>query len=401
MTRPKLPVAAGVANHGTMKSHNIATFMQTLRHHAPVSRADLSRLTGLDKKCVSLFSSELIEKGLIEEVGTLAAARGRPGCLLDFVPGRNFSIGLAIQADRVNGVLFELPGRLAAAAVHPIAAGAARREVAETVKRAAGDLAARTERVAGVGVSFPGIVDLRDGVVLTAANLSCLDNFRFRESFQDLESLYGPVRFEQSSRAAALAENWFGQGRSSDNFASVELNVGISVVMVQREELHHGPEGFVGELGHVIVQPLGRKCGCGNRGCLEAYLGESALKAGLTAMGLTEDALFLPNSLPRLTGSAQDPGEAAPLPPAVVKLLRDAGQWLGRGLGPIVNLFTPDSVVINGEIMRHADIVLPSARKELTKCCLPEKLRRTTLVASRLHYPDAMGTAALAFAEWF
>ncbi len=361
--------APSVANHGAMKNYNLSNFMQTLRRHAPVSRADISRITGLDKKSVSMFSGELIQAGFIREAGMETGARGRPSYLLDFVPGENCSLGLAVQADRINCVVFELPGRRAASAVYPLDAGISREELTLAVRRAAREMAARApagaESLRGVGISFPGTVDLRKGVIHSSANLACLNKFRFREPFQDLG--LGPVRFEQSARAAALAESWFGCGASAGNFANVELNIGISVVMVNRNGLYHGPEGFVGELGHVIVQPRGRRCRCGNLGCLEAYLGESALNA--------------------------EPDRA--------KALRSAGVWLARGLGVIVNLFNPDSIIIQGDLMRHADVILPGVRKELPKCCLAEKLALTSVSASTLEFPDAMGAAALAFPGWF
>lgn len=381
-----------VANHGTMKNYNLTNFMRILRRHAPISRADISRLTGIDKKCASLFSSELMEAGFIREVGVEASGRGRPGCLLDFVPKRNFSIGVAVQADRINCMLFELPGAHVRTAVYPLPAGVDLGALLAAIRHAVRDMKRRAKKPAGIGISFPGTMDLREGVIHSAANLPCLNRFHFREPFRKLG--WGPVWFEQSGRAAALAESWFGGQPVDGNFANIELNIGISVVVADRSGLHHGPEGFVGELGHVIVQPRGRKCRCGNSGCLETYLGESALKEDLRKLGVDAKEVF-PS-----TGAEPSRGDA-PLPPGAVKVLRHAGMWLGRGMGAIVNLFNPDNIVVQGNLMRYADIVLPRARKELAKCCLAEKLAMTAVSPSRLAFPDAMGSAALAFPGWF
>ncbi len=379
-----------VANHGTMKNYNLTTFMQALRRHAPVSRADISRLTGIDKKCVSMFSGELIRAGFIEEAGVETASRGRPGSLLDFVPDRNFSLSLAVQGDRINCAVFEFPGTIRETRVFPLDPDIGAKRLVDVIRRAAVDLSRSVPRMAGIGISFPGTVDLRKGIIHSSANLACLNKFHFREPFRKLG--LGPVWFEQSARAAALAESWFGQGAAAGNFASVELNIGISVVMVNRSGLYHGPEGFVGELGHVIVQPRGRRCRCGNSGCLEAYMGEHALKEEMRAGGIDPEELF-----PR---SGDDDGDALPRGKAE-KILARAGVWLGRGLGTLVNLFNPDSIIVQGDLMRFADTVLPSARKELEKCCLAEKLMLTSVTPSRLHLPDAMGAAALVFPGWF
>lgn len=380
-----------VANHGTMKTRNISTFMQALIHNAPISRADLSRLTGLDKKCVSMFSSELMDAGFIQEAGMETASRGRPGWLLDFVPGRNYSVGLAVQADRLNCALFEFPRRLVETAVHPIDAAMNRQDLIQLIRRSATEMAKRAKAVAGIGISFPGTVDLGKGIIHTAANLACLNTFPFRDPFKKLG--LAPLCFEQSSRAAALAESWFGLGSTARNFANVELNVGISVVMVNRSGLYHGPESFVGELGHVVVQPRGKKCRCGNQGCLEAYLGEDALREEMLAAGVDPERLF-PRE-PQKTPTAEN------LDAKALKVLYRAGIWLGRGLGAIVNLFNPNSIIIQGDLMRYAEVVLSSARKELTKSCLSEKLINTSVLPSALDMPDAMGTAALAFPGWF
>ncbi len=380
-----------VANHGTMKNRNISTFMQALVQNAPVSRADLSRLTGLDKKCISMFSSELMEAGFIHEAGMETISRGRPGWLLDFIPGRNYSIGLAVQADRINCAVFEFPRQLVKTAVYPLSASMSRQDLIETVRRAALDMSKKVKNIAGIGIGFPGMVDLGKGIIHTAANLSCLNKFSFREPFKKLG--LAPLRFEQSSRAAALAESWFGRGATAGNFANIEINVGISVVMVNRSGLYHGPESFVGELGHVVVQPRGKKCRCGNQGCLEAYLGETALKAEMQAVGVDPERLF-----PRDHSSTPSVDD---LCTGERRVLTKAGSWLGRGLGAIVNLFNPNSIIIQGDLMRYADIVLPSARKELAKSSLTEKLMHTSILPSSLAMPDAMGTAALAFPGWF
>lgn len=381
-----------VANHGTMKNHNLTNFMQILRRHAPISRADISRLTGIDKKCASMFSAELMEAGFIREVGVETSGRGRPGCLLDFVPKRNFSIGVAVQADRINCVLFEFPDKQIRTSVHPLPAGVPLDALLTAIRKVVRDMKRHARKLAGVGVSFPGTMDLREGVIHTATNLPCLNQFHFREPFRALD--WGPVWFEQSGRAAALAERWFGGQPVDGNFANIELNIGISVVVANRSGLHHGPEGFVGELGHVIVQPRGRKCRCGNRGCLETYLGESAIKEQLRSLGVRVERVFPP-------GGAEPTHDDATPPPEVVKVLRHAGMWLGRGMGAIVNLFNPDTIVVQGNLMRYADIVLPRARKELAKCCLAEKFAMTEVSPSRLSFPDAMGSAALCFPGWF
>lgn len=394
-----------VANHGMMKRLNISSFKQALRRFAPISRADVSRLTGLDKKCISMFSNELIADGFIQEVGIKSTLRGRPSALLDFVPERFYSIGLAVQADRVNAALFEFPGKVTETAVYPLSYDASRDDVLHVLRRSAKDMARHVKRIYGVGVTFPGSMDLREGLIHTAANLPCLNKFHFREAFDDFD--FGPIFFEQSARAAALAEYWFGQGRNGGNCAIIELNVGIAMVMVNDNGLCYSPEGFIGELGHVIVQPMGRKCRCGNRGCLEAYLGEDALKERMRESGLAPEELFMSAWRPsegdykkwqmRRAESAMQ----AQANPKARSILRNAGLWLGRALGTVVNLYSPDSIVIFGEIMQHEEILLPHVKKELARSCLPEKMLRTKVGTSRLSMTDAMGAAALAFPGWF
>ncbi|MDR1612721.1 MAG: ROK family protein [Planctomycetota bacterium] len=385
-----IPVPS-VANHGTMKNHNLASFMQTLRRHAPISRANLSRLTGIDKKCVSMFSAELMKAGFIREAGVGASSRGRPAQLLDFIPRRNYSLGLAVQARRINCALFEFPAKPVRTEVRPLPAGISVDALVDMIRRLAGRMARQVGKLAGIGISFPGLMDLRRGVIHSAANLDCLDKFRFREPFRKLG--LGPVWFEHSSRAAALAENWFGLGATAGSFANLEINVGISVVMVDRSRLYHGPESFVGELGHVVVQPRGKKCRCGNRGCLEAYLGETALKEDMRAAGVDPERLF--------PGGHPAPLAGNDLRPPEIGILRKAGAWLGRGLGTIINLFSPDSVIMHGGLMRYAGVVLPAARKELAKSCFAVKVKNTALLSSSLEMPDAVGAAALAFPGWF
>ncbi len=381
-----------VANHGTMKSQNIGAFMKALLRHAPISRADISRLTGLDKKCVSMFSHELLAAGFIREAGMAAVSRGRPGWLLDFVPARNYSLGISVQADRINSAVFEFPGKLVHTAALPIGVSISLGELSAAIENIAAGLSRLVDRVAGIGVSFPGVMDLRQGIIHTSAHIPCLDKFRYRERLGRLGSQ--PTNFDQSSRIAALAETWFGQGTETGNLVCIDLNIGISMVAVNKYGIYHGPDGFVGELGHIVVQPHGKRCRCGNLGCLEAYLGKLALDAQLRESGIDPEMLFpFDSSQPIVPASA--------LPAKAIAVLKNAGAWLGRGIGTVVNLFSPDKVLIQGDLMRYSDLVLPSAHKELAKYCLADRLRDTSIAASTLAHPDTMGVAALSFPGWF
>ena len=234
--------------------------------------------------------------------------------------------------------------------------------------------------IARVGVAVPAVIDRRTGTPLIAPNLpSAWTRRPVAEILGD--ALERPVGVCNDARAFALAEATVGAGRAARTVACLTLGTGVGggVVVGGRPQLGRG--ALAGEFGHLLVSPGGELCGCGARGCLEAYAGGRALVCAVRARGAID--LATPESI-AIAAAAGDPlaGWA----------IRRAGEALGRALSMIATVLAPDVVIIGGGLSGAYDLLRPH---------IEQALRRTSPIVPAIairpsqlgHHAGAIGAA--------
>jgi glucokinase len=251
--------------------------------------------------------------------------------------------------------------------------------------------------IGGVCLAAPGFILASENKILSAANLEAIEGIPLKEELGRRTGLR--VTVENDANAAAWSEFRFGAGQDVDNLVFVTLGTGVGGGIISHGVLLRGARGMGGELGHMTIQPDGPRCGCGNRGCLEALASgkaigrrarEVASEQPDSALGrlarapLGEDVLDLARK-----------GDAAAL-----EVLWEAGTWLGIGLATFVNVFDPEVIAMGGGVSEAGDLVLEPARRELRlRSCSPARdlveIRGATLGAKS----GMLGAAALARGE--
>jgi glucokinase len=223
--------------------------------------------------------------------------------------------------------------------------------------------AALSDEVLAVGVSAAGLVESGTGIVRFAPNLSWRDAdlvSRLREE------LGLPVVANNDNNAAAWGELRCGAARGCSHVLFVGVGTGLGGGIVMDGRLLRGAHGFAAEIGHIVVQPDGRECGCGNHGCWETVAsGSTILRAGRNAVtrhphsALSEMARGDPD---RVTGEmvtqAAEHGD-----PAARGILVEVGHRLGEGIAGLVNVLDPEIVVVGGGASGAGDLLLDPARK--------------------------------------
>jgi predicted NBD/HSP70 family sugar kinase len=342
-----------------LRRANLALVLDELRRRGPSSRSQLVGATGLTRSAIAGLVGELEALGLVVE--RPASPDGRPGRPSPVVQVSDGCAVLAIEifVDEIGAALVALDGTVVSSvrAARPrtrVAVTETLDDVAALVDRL--DAQARTSsrgpadrRVIGCGVSVPGLVGVDDGVVVAAPNLGWVDVPLARS----LASALGPgipIHVGNDADLGALAESRFGAGIGSDNmiFVSGEVGVGGGLVAAGRPVV--GRLGFAGEIGHLPVNPAGRRCRCGSIGCWETEVGESAL---LDRAGLDPDGGRA--AVEQLLLRAADGDRRA------VGALVSEARWLAIGIAGLVNVFDPDVVVLGGLFAR----VLPAIREPL------------------------------------
>jgi glucokinase len=218
--------------------------------------------------------------------------------------------------------------------------------------------------VGGVCLAVPGFILARENKILSAANLEAIEGIPLKEELGGRTGLR--VTVENDANAAAWGEFRFGAGKDVEDLILVTLGTGVGGGVISHGDLLRGARGTGGELGHITVLPTGPRCGCGNRGCLEALASGTAI-----ARRAQKAATEQPDSLlGRLAEERAPLGEdvldlARKGDEAAVKVLREAGTWLGVGLATFVNIFDPEVIAIGGGVSEAGDLVLEPARREL------------------------------------
>ena len=343
-----------------VRRSNLALVLDQLRRRGSCSRSQLVAATGLTRSAIAGLVGELEAIGLVVEAPSTPDGRpGRPSPVVQVDDRCVVALAIEIFVDEIGAAIVALDGSIISSI--RVARPRARVAVAETIA----DVAALVERldaqlrngphqraghhVIGCGVSVPGLVRDVDGVVVAAPNLGWVD-VSLAELLASALGRELPIHVGNDADLGALAESRFGAGVGSDHmiFVSGEVGVGGGLVAAGRPIVGH--LGFAGEIGHLPVNPEGRRCRCGSIGCWETEVGESAL---------LERAGFDPDG--GRAAVEQLLARAAAGDRRAVDALASEARWLAIGIAGLVNVFDPDTVVLGGLFAR----VLPAVRAQL------------------------------------
>lgn len=384
-----------------MRSAKLALVLGHLRDHGPRSRARLATELAMTRSAASGLVTELEELGLVRAAGVERGGLGRPGTAVELDGESVCGIGAEINVNHVATIALDLAGRVVAE--HRLPLDATHLASAETLDRMA-ELIARTDadvRAAGattVGatVGVAGLLDRSREVLTLGPNLRWRDVPVGAELRSRLAAAY-PVSIENEGNLAALAEAVPGDpGRQDILVVFGEVGVGGGIVTGGR--LVRGHQGYAGELGHMIVDPGGRRCGCGRVGCWETVAGLRALLDAATDPDdpVRDPALSLDDRLAEINRRA-DLGDTRTL-----AALDQMAGWLGMGVALLTNALNPAAIVLSGyfaEIGRH---MRPTIDEHLLAGVVAPQAGGTRVEFSTLGFTAAVrGGAALALETVF
>ncbi len=349
---------------------NLGTLLSAIWEYNPISRSDLSKITGLANSSITRLLQELTGLGLVQETGKGESSGGRQPALLVPNPEAGLVISLDLSGTHLRGGIFDAANNLVSVLDQPfngLGPDAIKEQLLSLIHLLLNDPAVQGRPLLGIGVSQPGQIDVNEGVIRKSYNLQ-LHNFPLR---QILTKEFGlPVYIEHDASAAALAERYHGAGRGFDYFVYVLVSTGIGSGTIIDGKTYHGQMGLTGELGHIIVQPGGTLCVCGKRGCLEAMAAGPAILSSARWMvmhGRAEILSSLCEDLPdRLT--VEMIAQAARIgDPIAQDILARAADYIALGLNIYASLFDIRRMIAGGEVAETGDVFLTPLRRSLAK----------------------------------
>jgi predicted NBD/HSP70 family sugar kinase len=383
---------------GSLRQSNRLRILDVLRRAGSASRVDLVRDTGLSRTTVSKLVAELQAEGLVVERETAAETApaangagvgqvGRPPVALTLNPSAGSVIGIDFGHDLVRVAVADLSGQVVGEDRRDIDVDSAAEQAIDLAAGMVDDLLAMLHRdpkqTVGVGVAVSA------PIVRDTQTTSILPGWGPFAPGGELERRFGrPVVMGNDANLGALAEVRDGAGRGARNVVYVMLSGGIGAGLILDGQLFFGHSGLTGELGHVVIDPAGRVCRCGNRGCLETVASAAAILEALRP--LHGPTITLQDAIALARG-----GDAG-----ANRLFADAGRTVGQAVGAICNIVNPERVIVGGEMSVVGEVLVEAVADGIARSTIPAIGHDAQVVAGSLgERAEVLGAIGLVLAE--
>jgi glucokinase len=317
-----------------------------------------------------------------------------------------FVLGIDIGGTNlVVGSVAEDGSTVLATASEPTHAEAGATDVVDRLVRLAERAIAGTRalvpgaEILGVGVGAPGPLDTKRGIVLLTPNLGWV-NMPLRQIIHDRLSL--PAALDNDANCAVLGEWWVGAARGARHAIGITIGTGIGGGLILDGRLYHGTSDVAGEIGHTTIDTEGRRCKCGNYGCLEAYASgpNIAIRAieEIEAGAVSRLPSYVGGDLRQITAqtvylAAQEGDELA------LEVVNDTAKFLGVGIGNLLNVFNPEVVVVCGGVTLAGDHLFVPLRREAARRAFKPAVMACRIVPGALEGTAGVYGAARAFLD--
>lgn len=339
-----------VGSKELIREINQALVLDTVRTHGTIARSEIAVRTGLSAATVTGITRRLVSDGMVTEVSRGESTGGRRPRMLALDAHGCSVVGVWLNASRVVAVTVNLVGDVVDECAVPLR-GKSLQTVERAVVKAARELIGRSDApVVGVGLTLSGMVDHRSGVVRHSGQLGWED-VPLGETVA--RKLGVPVVVDKLVNALASAFVLFGEGRGREDQLVVSIGHSIGMGLVLNGRVRHGLSGPAGSLGHTstsIVDPGGKLCHCGMRGCLETVASEWALRAELAELGATD---------------IDEAAQRADQDETLQRVFAAAGRALAGAVANAAKVINPDRIILCGQGTRLGAPLLEPFDKEL------------------------------------
>ncbi len=341
------------AGHDMLRLVNRRILLSILSDRQPISRAEIAKISGLNKATISTITGELLKESCIVEEGSgrTTPIGGKPPTPLRLNANRFGLFGLDIRADETILALSDFNNRIVARFSYETGpdATAFLNKIGKEIRKL------RTKHDSfiefpGIGVSLPGLVDNQKGKFL----LSVVLPWRDVPVVNLLEKATGlPVIIDNSARCSALAEIWHGKAQYAHvrNLLYVSVSTGLACGVVIDGGLYRGGNNTAGQFGHIPIDVNGPDCRCGQRGCWDLYASDKAtLKRYADLRGASSKRVSTMRKLIELVEAGDG---------AATEAVRETARYLGMGITGLINGLDPEIVIIGGEITKAWGVIEP------------------------------------------
>lgn len=383
-----------IANVDLVKQMNSAVVYKLIDQRGPISRIQISELSQLAPASVTKITRNLLARGLIKEVERQESTGGRRATSIVAEYKAFHTLLIHLGRQEIILAMMDLSTKLLKkeTVVFPDIQDATELEnrLIDKLDSFIQDNRKRNSELIAIGITVSGFVNSKN-LIESLPHLTLSEPWDLASRIAKRFSL--PTFIGQDVRSLALAEHYFGITKDCYDSLLLRIHRGVGAGIVINHEVFQGYKNNVGEIGHIQVDPLGKRCLCGNVGCLETIVSNSAIEDKMQQMlkdGYHSKWLSLEShDIEAICKASNKQDEVA------TELIEHVGVQIGRVLAMSVNMFNPEKIVISGEITQAKNILFTAIRKTLESHALPAFVTNTPLVASELNNEDVIGAFAL------
>jgi len=360
-------------SHNDMRNRNLALVVNLLHQAAPISRAEIAQRTGINKATTSAIVRELVRRRIVVETGVRANSGdvGHPSIDLKINPDAGRVIGVEIRADCITGVVADLSPTILCRYSEDIPIHEGKEEILDRtrriIRRTCDEAQGSKLPVLGLGLGLPGLVDIKKKILLSAPDLGLHDI--------PLDAVLGssdgiPLFVGNEAHFSALGESYFGELRASETSLYLSIGMSISGGILVNENVMPGASGLAGNFGHMVVDPAGELCPCGIQGCWDTLASQKALYRRIELQAANGGPSLVPTSGRqdlRSLNLALILQAAAAGDRLVLDALHETGRWLGRGIANLINVISPEYLVLGGPLTAAYPYLQDSIDQEISR----------------------------------
>ncbi|NSW89120.1 MAG: ROK family transcriptional regulator [Firmicutes bacterium] len=357
---------------------NTSIILDILKEKAPLSKYDISKLTGLSAPTVSNIVNDLVKVGFVKETGVGESIGGRPPLLLDLNLEGGFIIGVDIGSDNIKAIVVDFLGNIIAKSEIQVNPDDSEFIVLDKITLAISTIIEKSKKdrslFLGMGMGVAGEVDSLNGIIKHASRLKW-HNVPLKSIIEN--SFRIPAYIDENVKLLTFAEQWYGAGKGYNNIVCIRVGDDIGAGIIIDGKLFNGSSGKAGvNIGHLIVKADGPKCECGNSGCLQSLVSSNAIilharnliktyknssreRINSTMSNKTANISLLENymnnqdklSVEIIAKLAREGDKIS------IQIMNETSKYLAIAISNIVNCLDPEIVIIGGGIAEAGDVL--------------------------------------------
>lgn len=336
-----------------MKKQNKNLVLEIIKNKSPISRMEIAKVTGMSPTSITRIVNELYLQGFVRETELVTSGVGRKATLLDVCGDVLYTIGVEIDKLIIKIGIVNYVGKLVAWQSVSRVASEGYNETLEKVSNNMKELievnSIPTEKIIGLAVGLPGLIDYKNGVVKVSDQLSW-KNVNLANDLKQLTTFN--VIVDNELKMKVVAENFMGMAKDSQNVVLVGIGSGIGSAIILNGEIYRGESNNAGEIGHTVIDPTGNVCNCGKIGCLATYISEGAI---------LEDSRKVKeiNSIDDLFDSYRN-GESW-----AINIIDRTSTYIALAISNILCLHNPEVIILSGNTIEK----LPEIKEAIEQKC--------------------------------